>query len=124
MSTITEFYEALSTDEAMQERAKALGCADETSKRDAAEAVIAFAEGEGYTFSAEELQDFVNSKELSADELEAVAAGRDGCFLIGVSRANDGNTCVCVLGGLSYNKTTDTRYDGTRCVLVGMSELY
>jgi predicted ribosomally synthesized peptide with nif11-like leader len=125
MSTIAEFYEALSADEAMQERAKALGCADETSKEDAAEAIIAFAEGEGYTFSAEELQDFVDSKELSADELEAVAAGRGGCFVIGVSWANDGKTCVCVIGGASYNSHApkSERWDGTVCVLAGFTDV-
>jgi predicted ribosomally synthesized peptide with nif11-like leader len=73
MSKVTEFYEAFSKDEAMRERADALkGPGGEGGK---AEAVIAFAKGEGYSFTAEELKDFMNSKELSDEELKSVAGG-------------------------------------------------
>jgi predicted ribosomally synthesized peptide with nif11-like leader len=75
MSKVREFYEALSKDEAMQERAKGLKAADETTAEAVAEAVVAFAKSEGYAFTAGELKDF--SKELSDQELAAAAGGSD-----------------------------------------------
>jgi predicted ribosomally synthesized peptide with nif11-like leader len=62
MSKVTEFYEAFSKDEAMQKRAT--------------EAIVAFAKGEGYTFTVDEVNDFIDSKELSEDNLKAVAGGK------------------------------------------------
>jgi hypothetical protein len=76
MSKVTEFYEAFSKDEAMQERANILkGSGAGGGGEIAAEAIVAFAKEEGYSFTAEELKDFINSKELSDDDLKAVAGG-------------------------------------------------
>jgi predicted ribosomally synthesized peptide with nif11-like leader len=73
MGNVTEFYEAFSKDEAMQERANALkGSGGADGK---AEAIVAFAKDEGYLFTEEELNGFINSKELSDDDLKAVAGG-------------------------------------------------
>jgi predicted ribosomally synthesized peptide with nif11-like leader len=75
MSKVTEFYEAYSKDEAMQERANVLKGSGEEGGKIAAEAIVAFAKEEGYSFTEEELKDFINSKELSDDDLKAVAGG-------------------------------------------------
>ncbi|MDR1271958.1 MAG: Nif11-like leader peptide family RiPP precursor [Clostridiales Family XIII bacterium] len=80
MSKVSEFYEAFSKDEAMQERAKArIEAFNEAGKQAKAEAIIAFAEEEGYTFTAEELIEFSN-RELSDEELQAVAGGLDPAY--------------------------------------------
>jgi predicted ribosomally synthesized peptide with nif11-like leader len=75
MSKVTEFYEAFSKDEAMQKRANALKGSGEVSGKSKTEAIIAFAKKEGYTFTAEEFKDFLDSKELSDDDLKSVAGG-------------------------------------------------
>jgi predicted ribosomally synthesized peptide with nif11-like leader len=76
MSKVTEFYEAFSKDEAMQQRAKARSEAVKgTGDQGKTEAVVAFAAEEGYTFTAEELKAFIDSKELSDEALKAVAGG-------------------------------------------------
>jgi predicted ribosomally synthesized peptide with nif11-like leader len=75
MSKVAEFYEALAKDKAMQERAKSLDSAGEEYRKALAEAIIAFAKKEGYTFTEEELKDFLDSKALSDGDLKAVAGG-------------------------------------------------
>jgi predicted ribosomally synthesized peptide with nif11-like leader len=75
MSKVTEFYEAFSKDEAMQKRANALISAGERGGKIAAEAIVAFAKKEGYSFTEDELKDFINSKKLSEEDLKAVAGG-------------------------------------------------
>jgi predicted ribosomally synthesized peptide with nif11-like leader len=106
MSKVTEFYEALAKDEAMQERAKGLSVVGETTVESAAEAVVAFAKGEGYSFTAGELKD--SSKELSDEELAAVAGGASGICVLG-GHVGD---CVCVLVGHS-------KYQGQRFYCLG-----
>jgi predicted ribosomally synthesized peptide with nif11-like leader len=59
MTKVEEFHQVFSTDEAMRKRAN--------------EAIVAFAKEEGYAFTVDELNDFMNSKELSEDDLKAVA---------------------------------------------------
>jgi predicted ribosomally synthesized peptide with nif11-like leader len=76
MSKVTEFYGAFSKDEAMQERANALISTGGAGEKIKAEAIIAFAKKEGYLFTEEELNGFINSKELSDDDLKAVAGGK------------------------------------------------
>jgi predicted ribosomally synthesized peptide with nif11-like leader len=93
MSKVRAFYEALSKDEAMQERAKGLKVTGETTAEAAAEAVIAFAQAEGYAFTAEELKD--SSKELSDEELVAVAGGYQ-CTVAGRF-----DKCTCFVYGES-----------------------
>ncbi|MDR1148466.1 MAG: Nif11-like leader peptide family RiPP precursor [Spirochaetaceae bacterium] len=75
MSRAAEFYEALAKDKAMRERAKSLDSAGEEYKKALAGAVVAFAKEEGYSFTEEELKDFMDSKELSDGDLKAVAGG-------------------------------------------------
>jgi hypothetical protein len=59
MSTVTEFYQAFSKDEAMQQRAKVRSEAvRETDGQGKTEAVIAFAAEEGYSLTAEESERF------------------------------------------------------------------
>jgi predicted ribosomally synthesized peptide with nif11-like leader len=106
MSKVKEFYEALSKDEAMQERAKGLKAAGETTAE--AEAVVAFAKAEGYAFTAGELQDY--GKELSDEKLAAVAGGGiDDCRSTAV-------TDVC--GGPALK----TRMKNEPCDLIGMND--
>jgi predicted ribosomally synthesized peptide with nif11-like leader len=119
MSKVKEFYEALSKDEAMQERAKGLSVTAETTEEAAAEAALAFAKAEGYAFTAGELKDF--SKELSDEELAAVAGGaRDNeCWFGGsfhftrmVAGVPIGGDCFCAL----YGQGDDGKF---RCAVVG-----
>lgn len=77
MSKVSEFYEALSNDEAMQERANALKNAIGSGESAEAESVIAFAKDEGYSFTLDDLKDFM-SRGLSEEEMKAVAAGDFG----------------------------------------------
>jgi predicted ribosomally synthesized peptide with nif11-like leader len=110
MSKVTEFYEALSKDEAMQERAKGLNAAVETTEEAVAEAVVAFAKGEGYAFTAGELKDY--GKELSDEELAAVAGGASNICLIGGGGGGVSN-CLCVFFGHST-------YQGERFICAGL----
>jgi predicted ribosomally synthesized peptide with nif11-like leader len=118
MGKAREFYEALAKDEAMQERAKGLKVTAETTGEAAVEAAIeaavAFAQSEGYTFTPGELKDF--SKELSDQELAAVAGGydidtkMDICFL-------GGNVANCVCPFIGYSS-----FDGLTFVCVGFGQ--
>jgi predicted ribosomally synthesized peptide with nif11-like leader len=127
MSKVTEFYEALSKDEAMQERAKGLAAAGETTAEVVLEAVVAFAKGEGYSFTAEELVDYGKElvgygKDLSDEKLAAVAGGalyggtgEVGCPIIGFTMSPDKggeniDLCLCILYG---------KAGGTHCFLYG-----
>jgi predicted ribosomally synthesized peptide with nif11-like leader len=75
MSKVTEFYEAFSTDEAMRKRADALKGSGGEGGKSKAEAIVAFANKEGYTFTEEELKDSINSKELPEEDLAQVFGG-------------------------------------------------
>jgi predicted ribosomally synthesized peptide with nif11-like leader len=109
MSKVREFYEALSKDEAMQERAKGMKAAGETTAEAAVEATITFAQAEGYSFTAEELKDYGKElkdygKELSDEELAAVAggAGNDTCWVCGMVLCwapGNNDVCACFLDG-------------------------
>jgi predicted ribosomally synthesized peptide with nif11-like leader len=60
--------------------------------------VLAVAEKFGYDLKMEDFA--IDNKELSEDELEAVAGGKGGCgclFLGG--GGGGGSVCVCILGG-------------------------
>jgi predicted ribosomally synthesized peptide with nif11-like leader len=108
MGNVSEFYEALASDEAMRGRAKALRGVDGTDEQ--AEAVVAFAKGEGYTFSTEELKDFVASKEPEAmagaqAAARAKAAGEQVVALSKelsedeLTQVAGGGICGCFIGG-------------------------
>jgi predicted ribosomally synthesized peptide with nif11-like leader len=75
MSNVTEFYEAFSKDESMRKRADALKGSGGEGGKAAVEAIVAFAKGEGYTFTEEEFKDFLDSKDMSEEALKAVAGG-------------------------------------------------
>ena len=111
MEIIKKFYEALSTDEAMRERAKTLSEKPTSDEAEAMERIIAFAKTEGYSFTVEDLRAFFTSsraKELSDEELENVAGGacKDtatcACF-VGGGGTLSGVTCSCFLGGYGEN---------------------
>lgn len=80
--------------------------------------VLAVAEKFGYDLKLEDLTG--DNKELSEDELEAVAGGKGGCgcFLLG-GGGGGGSVCVCFLGGGS---TTSGGYSCS-CDVAGMSGL-
>ena len=107
MENIKKFYEALSTDTAMRERAKTLSKNPASDEAEAFAEIIEFAKAEGYDFTAEELKAFFSSgrtTELSDEELENVAGGgckdTSGCVcLVGGGGTIDGVTCACVAGG-------------------------
>jgi predicted ribosomally synthesized peptide with nif11-like leader len=75
VSNVIEFYGAFSKDDAMQKRANALISAGGAGEKSKAGAIVAFAKDEGYSFTEEDLNGFINSKELSDDDLKAVAGG-------------------------------------------------
>jgi predicted ribosomally synthesized peptide with nif11-like leader len=75
MIKASEFYEVFSEDEAMQERANALILSGEVDEKTRADAIVDFAKNEGYSFTADELRDFIDSRQLSEEELRAVAGG-------------------------------------------------
>ena len=121
MENVKKFYETLANSETLKEKAAKLNEKyNETEKADE-EAIIAdiiaFAASEGYSFTAEELADYVETamksapQELSQDELEAVAGGSDACrvcfdnkrcycFVAGGGTHQEPHwVCVCVAGG-------------------------
>ena len=85
MENVKKFYDALSKDSAMQERAKALDGKDKA-------AIVAFAKAEGYDFSLDDLEAY--AKPLADDVMETAAGGiifasapgdEDGAGLLGLS---------------------------------------
>ncbi|MDR2560750.1 MAG: Nif11-like leader peptide family RiPP precursor [Holophagales bacterium] len=106
MEKVKEFYKALSSNEAMKERAKALLDKKPANEAEAASAAIAFAKSEGYDFTLDDLKAYTaaGAKELSDEELENVAGG--GCkdtaacvCAVGGGGTKDGVTCWCFLAG-------------------------
>ena len=74
MENIKKFYDALSNDKAMQERAAALNKKGEKSDKAAAKAaIVAFAKAEGYDFNLDDLESY--AAPLADDLMEAVAGG-------------------------------------------------
>jgi len=105
MENVKKFYDALSSDETMRDRAKALNGEQKDEATVAAE-IVAFAKSEGYDFTAEDLTAFVSTQktELSDEELEAVAGGvyKSGdcfCALGGGKDPETGRICACVISG-------------------------
>ncbi|MEL7622574.1 MAG: Nif11-like leader peptide family RiPP precursor [Clostridiales bacterium] len=109
MENIKKFYEALAQDKAMQERAKVLNDTKPGEEAEAFAAIVAFAAQEGYSFTTAELAEYnkAQSKELSDDELEAVAGGAT-CVCVFVGSGGNGLMCACVVGGVGDNKTKKT----------------
>ena len=118
MENVKKFYDALSNDKAMQDRAIALNKEGETTppfghpskegNNEAAvkAAIVAFAQAEGYTFTEAELDAYAKQAKPLADEsLDAAAGGDAGCGCVGAGGGGgtdkDGNTfvCACVVAG-------------------------
>ena len=66
MENVKKFYDAISKDKAMQERAKALDKKDKAT-------LVAFAKAEGYDFSLDDLESY--AKPLADNVMEAAAGG-------------------------------------------------
>ena len=139
MENIKKFYDALSNDKAMQDRAMALvKKGDKTEKTTppfghpskegndeaaAKAAIIAFAKAEGYTFTEAELEAYIKqAKPLNDEQLDAVAGGTAGCgcVAIGAGGGTDKNgkdfVCSCVGYGLGGS---DLQNGACACSFVG-----
>ena len=107
MENVKKFYDALSNDKAMQERASALNKEGETPDEAAVRAtVIAFAKAEGYDFTEADLEAYAHTaRPLTDESLDAAAGGAfdpGTCLCVVGGGGKDpvtGNTCACVLGG-------------------------
>ena len=124
MENVKKFYDALSNDKAMQERASALNKEGEKPDEAAVKAaIIAFAKAEGYDFSLADLDAYAHTaKPLTDETLDAAAGGAydaGTCFCIVGGGGTDkvtGHTCACVVGGGGKD---DEMGDSLICVLVG-----
>ena len=108
MGDVKKFYDALASDEALRERADALGekyGEENPGKAAIAADLVSFAKAEGYSFSEKELADYSNQPyPLNDGELDAVSGGANndtaGCFcVLGGGGTFQGVTCACVLCG-------------------------
>jgi predicted ribosomally synthesized peptide with nif11-like leader len=86
MSKVSEFYEAVSKDETLQRRSKEWKDAHLAEVRERKEegklkGIVAFAKSEGYVFTEDELRDFIDSKQVSEEELKAVSGGSWDSFI-------------------------------------------
>ena len=96
---LQKFLEAVSKNDAMIEKVNKMN-KDE---------LLAFAKDLGITLTEEDFEK--PEKELSDDELDAVAGGGD-CFCAyggGGTSDNDDDTCACVLAGLGFTKNNSDR---------------
>ena len=123
MENIKKFYDALSNDKAMQERAMALvKKGDKTEKTTppfghpskegnneaaAKAAIVAFAKAEGFNFTEAELEAFAEQTKPLADEALETAVGGNagcGCVMAGGGGGTDENgytfACACPLVGI------------------------
>ena len=97
IENVDKFEELLRNDEALKAKLDAAVAAFKGNVEDNAEVfagiIIPLAEEVGLPFTYEEATEFSPSRELSADELDAVAGGDWGfCILIGVGDHPD-STC-------------------------------
>ena len=137
MENVKKFYDALSKDKAMQDRAMALVKKDDKlemttppfghpSKEGNDEAavkaaVIAFAKAEGFSFTEAELDAFAKQATPLADESMDAAAGGGGCACVTYGAGGDGDgeqdICACYMGGVGVYAGTDDL--ACMCVFVG-----
>ena len=128
MENVKKFYEALQSDVQLKEKAEALNKGfegkepDELDKDKVVADLIAFAAGEGYVFTAEELVAYSEEmqkqmekqapQKLSEEELEAVAGGtRERPDVVG--------TCLCAVGGYGHGTLPDGRSAHMACIQIG-----
>ena len=124
MENVKKFYDALSNDKMMQERASALNKEGEQPDEAAAKAaIVAFAKAEGYDFSVADLEAYAHAaKPLTDESLDAAAGGAyssGSCFCaVGGGGHDDvtGNTCACVVIGLG---ACDETGKGLQCNFAG-----
>lgn len=109
MNKFMEFYSHVTENE---EASKGLAVLSEKFNQDSdqesvLDELIAFAKKEGFHFEKEEVKGFIEgasaSGELSDEELEAVAGGKNGsggCFLLGLSLDSNGRIIsICSIAG-------------------------
>ncbi len=114
------FYEALAKDPALQEKSKAITKKHEGQKLDQAQLdriyqqeLIPLAKGAGYDFTLDELKTYaketgkIGPREVSEEELVAVAGGASCVCVVGGSGESLGCTCIAAGWG-----------GGTKCVCV------
>ena len=101
-----KFLEAVSRNKESIEKLK---------KAETPEAVIALAAENGFTLTAEDLKPEPTTGEVSDDELNAVAGGKDcGCFLGGGGEATGKQgVCACVAAGAGMGPNGDA---DIRCI--------
>ena len=128
MENIKKFYDALSNDKAMQDRAAALNKQGEKPDESAAKvAIVAFAKAEGYSFTEADLDAYGKQAKPLADEALDAAAGGDagcGCVVAGGGGGTDsnGNTfaCACVAAGMGDSKDPGGGCVPGACVCAGV----
>jgi len=112
VENIKRFYDALTKDEALQDKFKALAEKYEGQKPDEEQAdaicekeLLPFAKSAGYDFTLEELKEYNRdaakpaTRQLSEEELAAVAGGVCVCVMFGLGELSDGCYCLCQLYG-------------------------
>ena len=125
MENVKKFYDALSNDKAMQDRATALNKPGEQPDEAAAKAtVVAFAKAEGYDFTVADLDVYAKQAKPLADEaMDAAAGGEAACACVGcgggggTDEYGEAFGCACVVAGGGFGKYEDT--GGCVCLLSG-----
>lgn len=110
---IKNFYAALSKDEAMKSRAQTLNEKykdPQLEEKAIAEDIAAFAKSEGFVFTAAELTEYNKgqSRELSDEELEAVAGGASCICPVGGSGTSGLLNCLCAIVGYGERRADCT----------------
>jgi hypothetical protein len=114
------FYQAMGKDKTLQEKANAISQMHIEQKLDEAQAnliyqkeLVPLANEAGYDFTLAELKEYVKEsekpgmREVSEEELAAVAGGGDYCAcVIGGGGNLEGKTCACVIGGGGGSKSS------------------
>ena len=124
MENVKKFYDAISNDKAMQDRAAALNKPDEQPDEAAAKAaIVAFAKAEGFSFTEADLEAYAaQAKPLADEAMDTAAGGTAGCGCAGVGGGGGTDefgepfVCSCILTGCGMGK-----YKGTGgCVCTGI----
>jgi len=112
VENIKRFYDALAKDEALRNMFKEIAKKYEGQKPDDEQAdsicekeLIPFAKSAGYDFTLEELKEYSRdaakpaTRQLSEEELAAVAGGTCVCVVSGYGNLGNGILCGCGIGG-------------------------
>ena len=104
---VRTFFKKVEEDENLSDRYKSLlrGMAtSEVDEEDALKEVVQFASQNGYEFTSEDVKlvaESMQSEELSDEELDAVAGGGWGAFLVGTHDYERIGGSACLLVGYS-----------------------